>query len=229
MTLRRHAEVHQADGAALQEDVLQGYVAVPDAMLMQVSHRLQQLPHVAPRGRLRQLAMARHLVEEVAALRVLGQEPSAVAIKECAMHAQQVHGGVGLLGQVLQDADLRQRVLEARLPPAAKLQVRGTLVVLDIAPALGGCLVHLLARDVDVLLALPRPPAPEDVAMDAARDPLHHSELALGQLAKCSDLRVEVPQVRDERVAGDGIGARSHHLFETHGVGLAAVGGVAHL
>mmetsp|Transcript_62919 Transcript_62919/g.181007 ORF Transcript_62919/g.181007 Transcript_62919/m.181007 type:complete len:292 (+) Transcript_62919:313-1188(+) len=111
LALHRHAEVHEPHVAALEEYILQGHVAVADAMAVEVVDGLQQLPSVALGPALREWAPACHLVEQLPAIGELRHQPDVSSVLEDAMRPQQEHRQVRLRGQVLQDADLGQRIL----------------------------------------------------------------------------------------------------------------------
>mmetsp|Transcript_95340 Transcript_95340/g.246402 ORF Transcript_95340/g.246402 Transcript_95340/m.246402 type:complete len:479 (-) Transcript_95340:354-1790(-) len=201
----RHAEVHEPDLAVLQQHVIEGDVAVADLVPVQVRHGLQRLPRVDPDLGLLQTAGGGD-PEQLAAVAELRDEPGEVRRREDTLHPEDVGRHVGLLGQVGQHADLRQRVLGlGRL--LARPQVRGPLVPLGVELLVKVRDAQLLHRHVPLALAIPPPAVPEDAAVNALGQLADEGEVATSQRLEARRVRPEITQVADA-----GVTRGSHEL-----------------
>mmetsp|Transcript_44434 Transcript_44434/g.88220 ORF Transcript_44434/g.88220 Transcript_44434/m.88220 type:complete len:277 (+) Transcript_44434:58-888(+) len=95
--LHSHAEVHHADGTAVQQDVLQGQIAVADAVAVQKGDGLEDLPSVPHGAWLWERPFRLHLAEQLTAVGELRDEPHVGNVPVQAEHLQDVHRQVRLL------------------------------------------------------------------------------------------------------------------------------------
>mmetsp|Transcript_70893 Transcript_70893/g.184036 ORF Transcript_70893/g.184036 Transcript_70893/m.184036 type:complete len:227 (-) Transcript_70893:723-1403(-) len=195
--LHSHAKVHQPHNSCLEEDVLQGQVTVPDALSMKIRRGLQDLPCVLLALPLLKPPSPRNLVEQLAALGELCDQPDvAQAFREDAPQPQEVERQIGLLCQVLQHADLGQGVLLTRRPQTAQPEVHLALISLRAPKPLESFPLQPFHRYLLGLVTQRRPLVPEDVAVDARADLADYRELTLSQRTKAGQICSEVAQVR---------------------------------
>mmetsp|Transcript_89702 Transcript_89702/g.155230 ORF Transcript_89702/g.155230 Transcript_89702/m.155230 type:complete len:378 (+) Transcript_89702:97-1230(+) len=161
-----HAKVHQSQHSILEQDVLQGNIAMSDVVPMKVTDSLKQLPSVLPHHALTDTAFG-HLIEQLPSFSKLSDKPCCTvdAVRKATQHPQQVHWHIRLLGQVAQDPNLRQRVLRI-WSVLAGLDVHLVLVRLGTLNALQ-LRVSQLLHSHDCAGALWAPAIFEDVTIDA--------------------------------------------------------------
>mmetsp|Transcript_34656 Transcript_34656/g.73815 ORF Transcript_34656/g.73815 Transcript_34656/m.73815 type:complete len:296 (+) Transcript_34656:257-1144(+) len=120
VTPHRHAEVHEPEVTILQQDVLEGDVAVTDAMLVEIIHGLQELPHVATHLRLHEQPRCDYF-EEIAALSKLCDHPSRKLVRKDPEHSQKVERQIWLFRQLREDANLCQRIFRIGNTPLLRV------------------------------------------------------------------------------------------------------------
>mmetsp|Transcript_74905 Transcript_74905/g.243336 ORF Transcript_74905/g.243336 Transcript_74905/m.243336 type:complete len:219 (+) Transcript_74905:1394-2050(+) len=171
-----------------------------DEVLMKVGDGLHQLPANFLGALLREGAAVRDLAEELAALAILGHDPSeagsASTLSENASQLEQVQRAIALLLEVSQDADLGQRVLLRGRSFLGQSQEDAALIGLCAFESRQLLVPHLLHCEALIRLV----PAPHDVPGDTAGDLAQHCEVAGWQLREGGSIWPEVRHVGGQSV-----------------------------
>mmetsp|Transcript_13452 Transcript_13452/g.47429 ORF Transcript_13452/g.47429 Transcript_13452/m.47429 type:complete len:275 (+) Transcript_13452:2018-2842(+) len=199
------AVVHEPDGPSSEQHILDGDVAVRDAVAVQVANSLHQLPGPSDEAAALDAATAGlHLAEQVPTLCVLQHQPNVAALMEDRVHLQQVLRLVRLRCEEAIDGDLTQAILGVPTRgPAVQRELRGLLAERG-GNARGE---HPLHHDEGVLPLLSAPLLPPRVHLDPAvaatalREALDLAEVPGLDGRIEGRVPVEVVEVRPPRVA----------------------------